>query len=131
MVWQRDQRDHLKHWARGVKRDAYAVYLASKDPRVPWYAKVVAICVAAYALSPIDLIPDFIPILGYLDDIVIVPLGIMLVFRLIPKAIMAEHRATAAASDQGQAVNRTAAGIIVIIWIGVIGGALWIIVPRL
>ena len=72
-----------KDWARTVKRDAHALYLASRDPRVPWYAKVLALAVAGYALSPIDLIPDFIPVFGYLDDVIIVPLGILLVIRLI------------------------------------------------
>src|SRR5215475_7810996 len=84
----------LRGWARTVKRDVHALYLASFDPRVPWYAKTVAIAVAAYALSPIDLIPDFIPVLGYLDDLIIVPLGIWLAIALIPKDIMAEHRAS-------------------------------------
>src|SRR5690349_22191789 len=85
----------LRGWARGLKRDVVALYLAARDPRVPWYAKAVAAAVAAYALSPIDLIPDFIPIVGYLDDIVLVPLGIALAIRLIPSAILEEHRKTA------------------------------------
>jgi uncharacterized membrane protein YkvA (DUF1232 family) len=68
--------DKLKDWARSIKRDAHALYLAARDPRVPWYAKALALCVAGYALSPIDLIPDFIPVLGYLDDLILVPLGI-------------------------------------------------------
>jgi uncharacterized membrane protein YkvA (DUF1232 family) len=63
-----------RQWARVVKRDVHAIYLAARDPRVPWYAKVLALCVAGYALSPIDLIPDFVPVLGYLDDVIIVPL---------------------------------------------------------
>jgi uncharacterized membrane protein YkvA (DUF1232 family) len=69
----------LKDWARSIKRDVHAVYLAARDPRTPWYAKALAVCVAGYALSPIDLIPDFVPVLGYLDDAVIVPLGILAV----------------------------------------------------
>ena len=73
-----------KQWARTIKRDAHALYLAARDPRVPWYAKALAIAVAAYALSPIDLIPDFVPVLGYVDDLIIVPAGIALVIRLIP-----------------------------------------------
>ena len=84
--------DRIKRWASDLSRDGYAVYLASRDPRVPWYAKTVALAVAAYALSPIDLIPDFIPVLGYLDDLIIVPLGIWLAVALIPREIMAEHR---------------------------------------
>lgn len=82
----------LKTWARGIKRDVVALWIAARDPRVPWYAKAVAGAVAAYALSPIDLIPDFIPILGYLDDIIIVPLGILLAIRFIPAPLMDEFR---------------------------------------
>ena len=68
-----------RQWARVVKRDVHAIYLAARDPRVPWYAKRLALCVAGHALSPIDLIPDFVPVLGYLDDVIIVPLGILAV----------------------------------------------------
>jgi uncharacterized membrane protein YkvA (DUF1232 family) len=106
----------LSRWARGVKRDLHALYLAARDPRVPWYAKAAALCVAAYALSPIDLIPDFVPVLGYLDDVIIVPLGILLVVRLVPKAIMDEHRAAAAAAE-GRPVSRAGAAAVVAIWI--------------
>lgn len=90
-------------WARGVKRDVHAVYLAARDPRTPWCARAAALLVAAYALSPIDLIPDFIPVVGYLDDLIIVPLGILLVARLIPADILAEHRAAAQARGGGPA----------------------------
>src|ERR1700750_1962483 len=90
---------HLKNWARSIKRDAHAVYLAARDPRAPWYAKALAICVAGYALSPIDLIPDFVPVLGYLDDVIIVPRGVMFVIKLIPPEILAEHRALAVAAQ--------------------------------
>ena len=108
-----------------MKRDAQALHLAARDPRVPWYAKAVAVLVAAYALSPIDLIPDFVPILGYLDDLIILPAGIALVIRLIPAAIMAEHRALAdAALDRS--VSRTAAAFIILTWALAIGGATWI-----
>src|SRR4051812_20629237 len=86
-------------WGRRVKRDAFALWLAARDPRVPWYAKLLAGAVAAYALSPIDLIPDFVPILGYVDDLIIVPAGIVLATRLIPDALMAEFRAAAAKRD--------------------------------
>jgi uncharacterized membrane protein YkvA (DUF1232 family) len=82
--------------ARVVKREAYAAYLAARDPRVPWDAKALAFCVAAYVLSPIDLIPDFIPPLGYGDDSMLVSLSSLAVAQLIPPYIMAEHRATAA-----------------------------------
>src|SRR3954453_4474158 len=108
--------DKWKQWARLIRRDAHALYLAARDPRVPWFAKVVAIAVAAYALSPIDLIPDFIPVLGYLDDLIIVPLGIALVVRMIPPDLMAEHRSLAAAA-QHRPISRSAAAVIVVIWI--------------
>ena len=105
----------LKDWARTIKRDAHALYLAARDPRTPWYVKVLALCVAGYALSPIDLIPDFIPVLGYLDDLIIVPLGIILVVALIPPGIMAEHRATAeAAREKPQSAGGAIA--IIAIW---------------
>src|SRR5215475_1530297 len=114
-----------KQWARIVKRDTHAIYLASRDPRVPWYAKVLALCVAGYALSPIDLIPDFVPVLGYLDDVIIVPLGILLVVKLIPPEIMAEHRALAAAA-QDRPASRTAAMVIALIWLVCIALAGWL-----
>ncbi len=82
----------IKHWARALKRDVVALWLAARDPRVPWFAKVAAAVVAGYALSPIDLIPDFIPVLGYLDDLVIVPLGIIATVRLIEPAVMRDLR---------------------------------------
>jgi uncharacterized membrane protein YkvA (DUF1232 family) len=107
----------LREWAREIKRDVHALYLAARDPRVPWYAKAVALAVAAYALSPIDLIPDFIPVLGYLDDVIIVPLGIVLAVRLIPADILAEHRSAAVAAAE-RPTSRTAAVVIVAIWIG-------------
>jgi len=105
-----------KRWARSIKRDTHALYLASCDPRVPWYAKAVAIAVSAYAASPIDLIPDFIPVIGYLDDLIIVPLGILLVIKLIPPEIMAEHRELATAA-QDRPVSKTAAAVIISIWL--------------
>ncbi|MBR1125097.1 DUF1232 domain-containing protein [Bradyrhizobium lablabi] len=106
---------NLKDWARIIKRDIHALYLASRDRRVPWYAKALAIVVAGYALSPIDLIPDFVPILGYLDDVILVPAGIWLVVRLIPPDVMEEHRALAAAAAE-RPVSRTAAVAIVLVW---------------
>src|SRR6478609_2896823 len=106
----------LRDWARGIKRDVHALYLAARDPRVPWYAKAVALAVAAYALSPIDLIPDFIPVVGYPDDLILVPLGILLAVQLIPPAVLAEHRATA--TDARLPGSRTAAVVIIAIWIG-------------
>jgi len=107
--------ERAKQWARLVKRDTHAIYLAARDPRVPWYAKALAFCVAGYALSPIDLIPDFIPVVGYLDDVIIVPLGIVLVVKLIPPEIIAEHRSSVAAAPD-RPVSRTAAIVIGTIW---------------
>jgi uncharacterized membrane protein YkvA (DUF1232 family) len=115
----------LREWARRIKQDVHALYLASIDPRVPWYAKLLAIAVAGYALSPIDLIPDFIPVLGYLDDVIIVPLGILLAVRLVPSDIMAEHRATAAAAQE-RPVSRTAGIVIGGIWLAVAGISGWL-----
>lgn len=111
-------RSRLGAWARGLKRDVHALYLAGRDPRVPWYAKAVALLVAGYALSPIDLIPDFVPVLGYLDDLIIVPLGILLAIRLIPPEVLAEHRETAAGFDQRPS-SRIAAVLIIAVWISV------------
>ena len=117
--------ERARQWARLVKRDVHAIYLAGRDPRVPWYAKALAVCVAGYALSPIDLIPDFVPVLGYLDDIVIVPLGILMVVRLIPFEIMAEHRASAA-QRQDRPIARTAAIVIVVSWVVCIALVGWL-----
>jgi uncharacterized membrane protein YkvA (DUF1232 family) len=117
--------EQTRQWARIVKRDAHAVYLAARDPRVPWYAKMLALCVAGYALSPIDLIPDFVPVLGYVDDVIIVPLGILAVVKLIPPEIMAEHRALAAAA-QDRPVSRTAAIVIALVWAGCIALTGWL-----
>lgn len=84
--------DAAKQWARRIKRDVVALWIAARDPRVPWYAKATAGVVAAYALSPVDLIPDFIPIIGYLDDLLIVPVGIVLAVKLVPADLMREFR---------------------------------------
>jgi uncharacterized membrane protein YkvA (DUF1232 family) len=105
----------LKDWARSIKRDVHAIYLAVRDPRTPWYAKALAICVAGYALSPIDLIPDFIPVLGYLDEVVILPLGILAVVKLIPAEVMADSRVAAAVAAE-RPVSRTAVVVIALIW---------------
>jgi uncharacterized membrane protein YkvA (DUF1232 family) len=118
--------DHLKNWARAIKRDVLALYYAARDPRVPWYAKALALCVAGYTLSPIDLIPDFIPVLGYLDDVIIVPLGIIAVIKLIPPEIMAEHRAAAAAASESP-TSRTAAIVIILIWLASIALVAWFV----
>src|SRR5674476_911593 len=112
--------NRLKTWARRMKRDTLALYLASRDPRVPWHAKAMAMTTVAYAFSPIDLIPDFIPVLGYLDELVILPLFIWLTIRLVPPDIMAELRAEA---DQrlsdSRPRNMTGAVVIILIWLSI------------
>jgi uncharacterized membrane protein YkvA (DUF1232 family) len=115
----------LKDWARIIKRDAHALYLAARDPRTPWYAKALAICVAGYALSPIDLIPDFVPVLGYLDDVIILPLGIWAVVKLIPPQITTASRA-AAGRAADRPVSRSAALVIALIWTASIALAGWL-----
>jgi uncharacterized membrane protein YkvA (DUF1232 family) len=111
----------IEDWKRRVrelKLEVYALYLAYKDPRVPWYARAFGACVVAYAFSPLDLIPDFIPILGYLDDLILVPLGIALAIRMIPPTVLAECRVQAREIlKQGKPVNRTATLIIIGIWL--------------
>jgi uncharacterized membrane protein YkvA (DUF1232 family) len=107
-----------KQRVRQLKKETYAIYLACKDPGVPWYAKVLAACVVAYAFSPIDLIPDFIPVLGYLDDLILVPLGIILVLRIIPADILTECRAKAEATmAHSKPTSWIAAVVIVTIWL--------------
>jgi uncharacterized membrane protein YkvA (DUF1232 family) len=108
--------DRIKNWARLIKRDAHALYIAARDPRVPWYAKALALAVAAYAASPIDLIPDFIPVVGYIDDLIIVPIGIALAIRLIPPDVMAECRERAIAA-QDRPVSKAAAAFVIVIWL--------------
>ena len=114
----------VKDWARLLKRDVVALWLAARDPRVPWYAKAIAGAVAAYALSPIDLIPDFIPVLGLLDDLVIVPSGILLATKLIPPIIMADLRAEATKRER----PKSTAGLIAIgfVWAIAIVATAWI-----
>jgi len=108
----------LTSWARSIKRDTVALYFAARDPRTPWYAKLLSGVLVAYALSPIDLIPDFVPILGYLDDLLLLPLGIWVAIRLIPRPLMEEHRARAATASEPP-VSKIAAAAIVVIWAGV------------
>lgn len=107
--------DGLKCWAQALNRDIIALWLAARDRRTPWRAKAVAGAVAAYALSPIDLIPDFIPVLGYLDDLLIVPLGIALAVRLVPAPLMAEFRAEAVRADRPRSMGGAIA--ILAVWI--------------
>ncbi|GAB1594576.1 YkvA family protein [Lysobacter claricitrinus] len=109
----------LRGWARALKRDTLVVYFAARDPRTPWGVRLLALGVAAYALSPIDLIPDFIPVLGYLDDLLIVPLGIALVMRWLPAGIKADAHARAAAMAE-RPTSRGMAMVIGAIWIAAI-----------
>ncbi len=115
--------DRLKTRARALKKEVYAVYIAARDPRTPWYAKALIFLIVAYALSPIDLIPDFVPVLGYLDDLLIVPGGLWLAIRLIPPEALEEARATAAARGMDRSAGRLGAALILLIWILAI---LWI-----
>lgn len=114
-----------KQAARNLKIQTYALYLAYRDPRTPWYAKVWAALVVAYAFSPIDLIPDFIPVLGYLDDLVLLPLGMALALKMIPPEVMDEAREMALRLSSGQAMGaerpviKVAAVVIILIWLGV------------
>lgn len=128
----------LEAWkkrARQLKTETYALYLAYRDARTPWYAKAFAACVVGYAFSPIDLIPDFIPLLGYLDDLVLVPLGIALAIKMIPAEVLAECRLRAQETlRDGRPVNWTAAVVIVALWalaIAIVGVFIWRIWPNL
>ena len=118
----------LKQRASAVKRDVVALWIAARDPRTPCGAKLVAGAVAAYALSPIDLIPDFIPVIGYLDDLILVPLGIWLAVRLIPDPLMEEFRAQAAGLGK-QPVSRAAAWAIILFWMAIMAVLFWAYLP--
>jgi uncharacterized membrane protein YkvA (DUF1232 family) len=111
----------LSRWklrAKQLRGETYALYLAFRDPRVPWYAKVFVGVVVAYAFSPIDLIPDFVPVVGYLDDLLLVPAGIALALKMVPNAVMDECRSNAQElMAQGKPASRFAAGAIVLIWL--------------
>ena len=110
--------EHWKQQAKLLKIEVYALHLAYRDPRVPWYARVFTACVVGYAFSPIDLIPDFIPIIGYLDDLILIPLGIKMALAMIPENVMSESREKAQEIiGQGKPINWLAAIIIVLIWL--------------
>ena len=114
----REAFEGLKRWARKLKTEVYALYLAYRDRRVPLYARIFAAVVVGYAFSPIDLIPDLIPVLGYLDDLVLVPLGVALAIRMIPAPVLAECREKAReVMARGKPVNRVAAAVVVAIWV--------------
>jgi len=119
----------LKERAARLKADTYALYLVARDPRTPWYAKLLAALVAAYAFSPIDLIPDFIPVVGYLDDLVIVPAGIWAAVKLVPPDVLVDCRDRAARSVGGERpVSRAAATVIVLVWLALAGlGIAWLL----
>ena len=116
--------ERWKTCVRALKTEVHALLLAYRDPRVPWQAKLVAALVVAYAVSPIDLIPDFVPVLGYVDDLLLLPLGIWIGVRLIPPPVLAECRLRAEREEPGQAVSWVAAGVVVLAWlVAVVAGA--------
>ena len=120
-----------KQRARQLKREAHALYLAYRDPRVPWYARLYAAFVVGYILSPIDPIPDFIPLIGYLDELLLVPLFVALARRMIPTQVLAEHRAAAQAATFGTRKHWVAAAVIVLAWIGLAAGGIYLFVRQI
>jgi len=116
--------ERLKSWARAIRRDVVALWLAARDPATPWYVKALALLVAGYALSPIDLIPDAIPVFGLLDEAILLPLAIRGIVALIPPDDMARHRAAAALIVE-KPVSRTAAAVIVLVWLGALALLGW------
>lgn len=119
--------EKLKSRARAWKNEAFAVYLAAKDPRTPWYAKALIFFVVAHTFSPIDLIPDFIPILGYLDDLIITPGGLWLAIRMIPPEVLAEARAKVATSGVDRGLGYLGAAVIIFMWIVSLMGVVYLI----
>lgn len=119
--------EKLKQRAYQLKMETFTLYLAARDRRTPWYAKLLVAGIVAYALSPIDLIPDFVPILGYLDDLILIPIGIAFAIKLIPDSVLAECRARAQeAAQNGKPVSRVAGIVIIVIWVAVaVMGAWW------
>ena len=124
--------DRLQKLKKEIPLQSYTLYLACRDPRTPWYAKALAAAVAAYAFSPIDLIPDFIPVLGYLDDLILIPLGIALAVRLIPKEVLESCREQARQRlAKGTPTSRVAAVLIVAIWVAVLAAVALAVATRL
>ena len=117
--------ERLKTWAGRLEAELYALYLAYRDPRVPLYARIFAACVVGYAFSPVDLIPDPIPVLGYLDDLVLVPLGVALALKMIPAPVLAECREEARRSIEERPANRAVAAIIVALWLSLAALAIY------
>ncbi len=119
----------MRRWlsakAKALKTDTKALYLASRDPRTPWYAKALVVVVVAYALSPVDLIPDFIPVLGYLDDLILLPLGIALAIKLVPDRVMTDAR-NRARHDPARPVNWIAGVLVIAIWLASALAVAWI-----
>ena len=122
-MWQR-----FKDWVLALKRMALALWIAARDPRTPLATKIVALATSAYAFSPIDLIPDFIPVLGLLDDFLLVPAGLWLAVKLIPPALMAEFRE--AAETQDRPISRAAAAVIVVVWIFAATAIVWAVAAK-
>ncbi|BCM18647.1 hypothetical protein MJ8_24190 [Mesorhizobium sp. J8] len=120
--------DAAKQWARNIKRDVVALWIAARDPRVPWYAKATAGAVAAYALSPVDLIPDFIPVIGYLDDLLIVPVGIMLAVKLVPADLMREFREEAMRREKP--VSKAGLAFMLALWAMAAVALTWLFWPK-
>ena len=123
--------ERLKKWAGRLEAELYALYLAYRDPRVPLHARIFAACVVGYAFSPVDLIPDPIPVLGYLDDLVLVPLGVALALKMIPAPVLAECREEARRSIEEKPTNRAAAAIIVALWLSLAALAIYFTVRSL
>jgi uncharacterized membrane protein YkvA (DUF1232 family) len=121
--------EKLKQQAHLLKREAYALYYAARDPRVPWYARLLIAFVVAHTFSPIDLIPDFIPVLGYLDDLIITPLGIALALRMIPPQVMSEARQRAdELIRQGKPVSRLGLTLVIAVWLIILAVIVWTVV---
>ena len=118
--------ERLESWARRLKVEVYALYLAYKDPRVPWYARVFAAVVVGYAFSPIDLIPDPVPVLGYLDDLILIPLGVALAIKMIPPPVLAECREKAR-NAKDRPVSKVAAVVVVVVWFTLAALAVWLV----
>jgi len=120
-------RQAVKSRVRALRNEALAVYLAAKDPRTPWYARALIFFIVAHTFSPIDLIPDFIPVLGYLDDLIITPGGLWLAVRMIPPEVLEEARGKVAGSGLERGVGIVGAVIVVMMWIIILIGAIYLV----
>lgn len=118
-------RTHLKRWANLIKQDIYTVWLVARDARTPLHTKILAVVVGAYAFSPIDLIPDFIPVIGYLDDLLIVPVGIWLVVKMTPKLVIQDNRKRAKLHHPTP-ISQVAAGVIISLWLSAIAVSIYL-----